>query len=228
MCGRFTNRAKPEQIQNEFKVGSKNPEIYKARYNIAPAQMIQVVFEPESDRILSELKWGLVPSWAKDAGIGDRMINARAETLAEKPSFRDAFKKRRCIVPASGFYEWQKKGSGGAKQPFYFYLKEKEVFGFAGLWEEWIDKKSGDVLETCTIITTEANDVLKPVHERMPVILKPKDYDRWLDPKENNTDRLQKLLVPYPAKEMTSHAVSRSVNIPDADAPELIEPLNSL
>lgn len=230
MCGRFTNRAKPEQIRNEFKVGKANPEIYKERYNIAPAQMIDVVFEPETERILSELKWGLVPAWAKDAEIGNRMINARAETLTEKPSFREAFKKRRCIIPASGFYEWQKKASaaGGAKQPFYFYLKEKEVFGFAGLYEEWIDKDSGDVLETCTIITTEANDVLKPVHDRMPVILKPADYDQWLDAKENNSDRLQKLLAPYPADEMSSYAVSRSVNIPDADSPELIAPLNSL
>lgn len=227
MCGRFTNRAKPEQIRSEFKVGNKNPDLYKERYNIAPAQLIDVVFQPETERILSELKWGLVPSWAKDADIGNRMINARAETLTEKPSFREAFKKRRCIIPASGFYEWQKKGSG-AKQPFYFYLKEKEVFGFAGLWEEWIDKESGDVLETCTIITTEANDVLKPVHERMPVILKAADYDQWLDPKENNTDRLKKLLAPYPAVEMSSHTVSKSVNIPDADSDELIKPLNSL
>jgi putative SOS response-associated peptidase YedK len=189
--------------------------------------LIDVVAVQSDERELSQFKWGLVPSWAKDSDIGNRMINARAETLAEKPSFRDAFKKRRCIIPASGFYEWRKKGSG-AKQPFYFYLREKEVFGFAGLWEEWIDKESGDVLETCTIITTEANGVLKPVHDRMPVILKADDYSRWLDPKENNTDRLQKLLVPYPADEMDSHAVSTSVNIPEADSAELIKPLNSL
>lgn len=226
MCGRFTNRAKPEQIKTEFKVGRLNPDIYKERYNIAPTQMIDVVVQTD-ERELSQFKWGLVPSWAKDADIGNRMINARAETLTEKPSFRDAFKKRRCIIPASGFYEWQKKGSG-AKQPYYFYLKEKEVFGFAGLYEEWIDKESGDVLETCTIITTEANDVLRPVHERMPVILQAAGYDFWLDPKENNTGRLQKLLVPYPAGEMSSHAVSTSVNIPDSDSPELIKPLNSL
>lgn len=227
MCGRFTNWAKPEQIGKEFKVGKKNPDLYKARYNIAPSQMIGAVLTSENGRILSALQWGLVPSWAKDSDIGNRMINARAETLSEKPSFRDAFKKRRCVVPASGFYEWQKKGSG-AKQPFYFYLKDKEVFGFAGLWEEWIDKQTGDVLETCTIITTEANDILKPVHDRMPVILKPKDYDEWLDPKENNTERLQKLLVPYSAEEMASHAVSTSVNYPESDSPELIKPLNSL
>ena len=227
MCGRFSNTAKRESYEKEFKVGKLNPAIYQARYNIAPSQMIDVVRELESEKEVSQLKWGLVPSWAKDAEIGNRMINARAETITEKPSFRDAFRKRRCIIPASGFYEWQKKGSG-AKQPFYFYLNEKDVFGFAGLFEEWIDKETGELLETCTIITTEANEVLKPVHERMPVILKANDYEQWLDTKENNADRLQKLLVPYPAKEMDSHAVSTGINYPDADSPDLITPLNSL
>jgi putative SOS response-associated peptidase YedK len=227
MCGRFTNRAKPEQVKREFKIENENSNLFHPRFNIAPSQMIDVVFAPESERILSQLKWGLVPSWAKDSEIGNRMINARAETITEKPSFREAFKSRRCIIPASGFYEWQKKGTG-AKQPFYFYIKEKEVFGFAGLWESWIDKTTGEELETCTIITTEANDVLKPVHERMPVILRPESYDEWLDVKEKNTEKQQKFLVPYPAKEMDSHAVSRSVNIPDVDSAELIKPLNSL
>jgi putative SOS response-associated peptidase YedK len=189
--------------------------------------MIDVVFEPESERILSQLKWGLVPSWSKDAQTFKGLINARAETLTEKPSFREAFKSRRCIIPASGFYEWQKQAKG-AKQPFYFYLKDKEVFGFAGLWESWVDKTTGEGLETCTIITTEANDVLKPVHERMPVILRAESYDEWLDTKVKNTDKLQKLLVPYSIDEMSSHAVSRSVNIPDSDSEELITPLNSL
>jgi putative SOS response-associated peptidase YedK len=171
MCGRFTNSAKLEQIKTEFKVGTKNPNLFQPRYNIAPTQMIDVVFEPETERVLSQLKWGLVPSWAKDVEIGSRMINARAETITEKPSFREAFRQRRCVIPASGFYEWQKM-ERRAKQPYYFYLKDKEVFGFAGLWEEWLDKTHGELLETCTLITTEANEVLKPVHERMPVILK--------------------------------------------------------
>jgi putative SOS response-associated peptidase YedK len=227
MCGRFTNNAKPEQIKSEFKVGAKNPNLYEPRFNIAPSQMIDVVFEPEGERILSQLKWGLVPSWAKDPDIGNRMINARAETLTEKPSFREAFKNRRCIIPVSGFYEWQKQ-TKGAKQPFYFFLIDKEIFGFAGLWESWVDKTTGEELETCTIITTEANDVLKPVHERMPVILKPESYDEWLDAKVKDTSKLQKLLAPYSADEMSAHAVSRSVNIPDSDSPELILPMNSL
>jgi putative SOS response-associated peptidase YedK len=155
------------------------------------------------------------------------LINARSETLAEKPSFREAFKSRRCLIPASGFYEWQKKGSG-AKQPFYFYLNDRKVFGFAGLWEEWIDRQTGELLETCTIITIEANAVLKPVHDRMPVILNPNAYDEWLDAKVKDINRLQNLLKPYPAAEMSSDAVSLSVNIPETDSPELITPLNSL
>ncbi len=227
MCGRFTNNAKPEQIKKEFKVGAKNPNLFQPRFNIAPAQRIDVVLESENERILSQLKWGLVPSWSKDTSISKGLINARAETLSEKPSFREAFKSRRCIIPASGFYEWQKKETG-AKQPFYFYLKEKEVFGFAGLWEQWLDKQTGELLETCTIITTEANEVLKPVHERMPVILKPENYDDWLDVKVKDTDKLQELLKSYPSEEMDSHTVSKNINYPDKDSPDLIKPLNSL
>ena len=231
MCGRFTNAAKPENYKKEFKVGRLNPDIHKIRYNIAPTQMIEAVRAEEEDApVLDLLKWGLVPSWSKDTSFASNTINARAETLSEKPSFRDAFKKRRCIIPASGFYEWQKKGLGGrgAKQPFYFYLKEKDVFGFAGLWEEWLDKDSGELLETCTIITTAANAVLEPIHERMPVILKPEDYEQWLDPQENNTDRLQKLLIPYPADEMSSYPVGKGINYGNIDSPDLIKPINSL
>ncbi|MGI8494230.1 MAG: SOS response-associated peptidase [Pyrinomonadaceae bacterium] len=227
MCGRYTNAAKKEQIKKEFQITVKSSVSDKPRYNIAPSQMIDVVLNEESKTVLTGLKWGLVPHWSKDAEIGSRMINARAETLAEKPSFRDAFKSRRCIIPATGFYEWQKKGSGG-KQPFYFYLPEKEVFGFAGLYENWLDKETGESLESCTIITTEANEILKPVHDRMPVILKAKDYEEWLDEKLKDTERLEKLLIPYPAKEMKSHPVNKSVNIPDVDSAELIKPFNSL
>ena len=222
MCGRFTSKAKPEDVEQEFKVGKINPKLFTPRYNVAPTQMIPVVLEQNGERIIEALRWGLIPSWAKDESIGSKMINARAETLAEKPSFRNAFKNKRCIIPASGFYEWQ-KASKGAKQPFYFYLREKEVFGFAGLFEEWLDKETGEQIETFTIITTEANKVLEPVHERMPVILKPKDYAQWLDEKESDTGKLQKLLKPYPESEMAAYKVSRSVNIPSSDAPELIE-----
>jgi putative SOS response-associated peptidase YedK len=190
--------------------------------------MIDAVLDGQEGRILAPFKWGLVPAWAKEA-TARGMINARSETISEKPSFREAFKKRRCIIPASGFYEWQAaRGKGTAKQPFYFYLNEREVFGFAGLWEEWLDKTTGELLETCTIITTQANEVLKPVHDRMPVILHREDYEEWLDKNVKDTARLEKVLAPYPADEMISHAVSRSVNVPDNDSAELIVPLNSL
>lgn len=221
MCGRFTNKAEEHEIEKEFKVGKLNNVSFAPRYNIAPSQMIDAVLEANAERILTELKWGLIPAWAKDDSIASKLINARAETLAEKPSFKNAFKARRCIIPASGFYEWSKKGAG-AKQPFYFYLRDKQVFGFAGLYEEWTDKETGEIVESCTIITTEANEILEPVHDRMPVILKAENYDRWLDAKEKNTDALQKLLVPYPASEMASHAVGKAVNSPAYDSPELI------
>ena len=222
MCGRFTSKAKPKEIEKEFNVKVKEENLFKPRYNIAPTQTIPVVLESGGERIVEGFRWGLIPCWAKDESIGNKLINARAETLAEKPSFRDAFRSHRCIVPASGFYEWQKTGTG-AKQPFYFYLKDKEVFGFAGLYEEWLDKETGEQIETCTIITTEANEVLEPVHERMPAILKAEYYDQWLDAKEKDTDKLQRFLAPYPSAEMASYKVSKSVNIPDNDSPELIK-----
>ena len=224
MCGRFTQTATAEQVEKEFHAEISQADLLKLRYNIAPTQIIPAVLEQDGSRIISGLKWGLIPHWSKDDSFASKLINARAETLAEKPSFRDSFKNRRCIISASGFYEWDKKGSG-AKQPYYFYLKDTEVFGFAGLWEEWLDKASGELVETCTIITTEANKVLEPVHDRMPVILKSKDYEQWLDEKQTDTDKLQKLLVPFPANKMSSHTVSRAVNSAATDSPELINSL---
>lgn len=224
MCGRFTQTAPWEKVQTEFSIPSASSasSLFKSRYNIAPTQIVPIVRQETADaRKIAPLKWGLVPSWAKDSEIGNRLINARAESLSEKPSFREAFKHRRCLIPASGFYEWR-KAERGAKQPFYFYLKEKDVFGFAGLWEEWLDKESGELVETFTIITTAANAVLQPVHDRMPVIIKAENYDEWLDPKVKDTEKLENFLAPYPAAEMDSHTVSRAVNSPTADAPELI------
>jgi putative SOS response-associated peptidase YedK len=226
MCGRFASKGQAKDIEKEFKVGRLNKLSFAPRYNIAPAQMIPAILETDGERAARELRWGLIPSWAKDETIGSKLINARAETLAEKPSFKNAFRLRRCIIPASGFYEWAKKGAH-AKQPFYFYLKEKDVFGFAGLWEEWLDKETGEAVETCTIITTEANAVLEPVHDRMPVILKAENYGEWLDANFKDTGKLQNLLAPYPAEEMASHSVGKAVNSPVYDSPELIEQLNS-
>ena len=224
MCGRFTNSAEIKDIEKEFKINLSETKS-KPRYNIAPSQEIDVVLNQDDKIILTELKWGLVPSWSKDPDIGNRMINARGETLSEKPSFREAFKKRRCIIPATGFYEWKK--AAGGKQPYYFFLPDKSIFGFAGLYEEWTDKKTGELLETCTIITTEANDVLKAVHDRMPVILNSENYALWLDEKVHDTNQLQKLIVPYSAKEMNAYPVSKSVNIPDVDSAELIKSISA-
>ena len=227
MCGRFVSKAKKAEIEKEFKLKVDNKNFTEPRYNIAPSQQIAAIVQTENLREIFSLKWGHLPSWAKDDSIGSKLINARAETLSEKPSFREAFRSRRCIILASGFYEWQKTAKG-AKQPFYFYFKEKEVLGFAGLYGEWLDRHSGELLETCAIITTEANEVLKPIHERMPVILKSDSYAQWLDPREKDTSALQKLLAPYPSDEMSAHAVSRAVNIPAADSAELVVPINSL
>lgn len=230
MCGRFVSKAKLPAVESEFAVtlvSGADDTISEARYNIAPTQMIAAVIDNDADRELTEFKWGLVPYWAKDDSMSARMINARSETLIEKPSFRQAFKKRRCIIPAGGFYEWAQTGGKG-KQPYYFYLKDTDVFGFAGLWETWTDQGTGETLETCTIITTTANAVLKPVHDRMPVILPKSDYNLWLDQSVKDTDRLQKLLIPFPAERMDSHAVGKSVNTPTANSEELIAPLNSL
>lgn len=223
MCGRYSNKAKKEEIEAEFNVTINQDRIFHPRYNIAPTQLIDVILEAKGERIINKLKWGLIPNWAKDDSLAAKMINARAETLTEKPSFKNAFKSRRCIIPASGFYEWQKTKDG--KQPFYFYLKEKAVFGFAGLYENWLDKQTGELVETCTIITTEANAVLSPIHERMPVIIDPGYYSLWLNEMVKDTDRLQKVLVPYSAEKTDSYTVGKAVNSPFLDSAELIEKL---
>src|SRR5262249_19686163 len=157
------------------------------------------------DRELAMLKWGLIPSWAKDAAIGYRMINARADTVAQKPSYRSAFRRRRCLLVADGFYEWQK--TNDKKQPFFIGMKDESPFAFAGLWEHW-ENPEGEPIESCTIITTEANDLVKEIHDRMPVILPPKNYPVWLDPEVQDPEKLQKLLAQYPAKEMRAYPVS--------------------
>ncbi len=170
------------------------------------------------------LRWGLVPHWAKEAKIGYKMINARAEGIEEKPSFREPFRKKRCLIIADGFYEWKKVDD--RKQPYRFVMKDRKPFAFAGLWETW--KKGDAPLHTCTIITTTPNAVTEDVHDRMPVILKRRDYDRWLDPSNQGVDELKSLLVPYPAQEMELYAVSELVNSPKNDVADVLSPLNSL
>lgn len=181
------------------------------RYNIAPTQKLLCARREPADqrRHAALLHWGLVPSWADDPKIGNRMINARADGIADKPSFRNAFKKRRCLVLADGYYEW--KTEGKQKQPYYFRMRDERPFAFAGLWERW-SKAAGPPLASVTIITTEANELSRAVHDRMPVILDAADYDRWLDPSYYDRDELLKLLVPYDAPLMQAEPVSTHVN----------------
>jgi len=180
-----------------------------------------VVNENDGSRVLRLMRWGLIPSWAKDPSIGSRMINARSETLAEKPSYRNALKRRRCLIVADGFYEWQKQPGG--KIPMYITLKDRQPFGFAGLYETWTEPESGESLVTCTIVTGPANEFMASIHERMPIILPPDAYDLWLDPQEMNTARVLELLKPYPADQMRAYPVSTRVNTPANDDPSLIE-----
>ena len=221
MCGRYALQASVKELAEALEVASMRVAEERARFNIAPQQAVIAARHGDDGRELVSLRWGLVPAWAKDSDIGARLINARSESVAEKPSFRDAFKRKRCLIPSSGFYEWMR--TEGRKQPYYFRLKADEPFFFAGLWERW--EQSGKTLETCTILTTAANDVLAPVHDRMPVILDPDAYDLWLDPAVQRSDDLTALLRPYPAARMTSHPVSLNVNKPAYDSAELIAPL---
>ena len=223
MCGRFSQTATPSQIAQQFAV--TDPPLFTPRYNIAPSQSVGAIrLEPDtSTRKLVMLRWGLIPSWAKDPKIGFQCINAKAETVVEKPSFRSAFKKRRCLVLATGFYEWQVQGR--TKQPIWIGLGSKRPFAFAGLWEQW-QPPEGAPLETCSIITTEPNALMAPIHNRMPVILAPTSYDQWLDPAFQQIDSLKALLRPYPSEELTAYPVSLLVNNPRNDTSQVLEPLS--
>ena len=225
MCGRFTLRASPDALATLFDL----PEtpVVVPRYNIAPTQPVAVVrFNRDmAEREWALTAWGLVPSWSKDPTIGSRMINARAETAAEKPSFRAAFRRRRCLIPADGFYEWQKRGS--RKQPYFITMQDDAPFAFAGLWEYW-EGADGSALETCTILTTEPNELMAPLHNRMPVILDPADYELWLGTAEDDRkglSLLQHLLRPFPPESMRAMPVSTYVNAPRNEGPECIEPV---
>ena len=221
MCGRFTLATAPEIVAEFFDLTAV-PDL-SPRYNIAPTQPAPAILvTPEqATRIFRPLRWGLIPGWAKDPAIGNRLINARAETVAEKPAFRSAFRRRRCLVVSDGFYEW-KKGPG-RKRPFYIRMRDDKPFAFAGLWEHW-ESEDGTSIESCTLLTTRPNDLLRPVHDRMPVILDRADHDLWLDPAMDKVDRLAALLSPYPAEEMKAYPVGTRVNSPAQDDPSCIEP----
>ena len=221
MCGRFALLTHAEALIERFRVDEviKRPE---PRYNIAPTQNVTVVVQRET-RQLTEMRWGLIPFWAKDVSIGNRMINARSETVTEKPSFRTAFKKRRCLILADGFYEWQKAGK--IKVPMHIRLKSREPFAFAGLYEYW-ETKSGRLLESCTIITTKPNELMNPIHQRMPVILHPEDESTWLNPENQNVAELLSMLKPYTSNPMEAFAVSKFVNSPSNQGPLCVKPVD--
>ena len=221
MCGRFTQHHDTGAIAVRFGVQGV---LFDAvpRYNIAPTQPVSAILAEATtgERFLDLLRWGLVPFWAKDVAMGNKMINARAETAAEKPAFRTPFKRRRCLIPTDGFYEWDKEQ--GTRQPYHFRRKEGELFGFAGLWDEW-NAPDGSPLRTCTILTTSANAIVAPYHDRMPVILRSGDAEAyWLDPHVTAPDALEPLLIPYPDDWMEAIPVSKRVNSPVNEDSDLV------
>lgn len=220
MCGRFALVATGEEVAEHYQL----PEVpfVVPRYNIAPTQPVAAVrLSQAGEREFTFFQWGLIPSWAKDPSIGSRMINARAETAPEKPSFRAAFKRRRCLLPATGFFEWRK--TDGRKQPMYIHEAAGGIVSLAGLWEIWQSPDGGE-LETCTILTTGPNSLMELIHDRMPVILDPLDYDMWLAG-DTPADQLQHLLRPYDAERLFAHPVSTAVNKPQNDTPDVVVPV---
>ena len=217
MCGRFTLRTSPQAIAKAFQLADL--PAFTPRYNIAPTQQVLAIQLQDERREAKFLHWGLIPSWADDPKIGNRLINARADGVASKPSFRSAFKRSRCLVVADGFYEWQKAGK--AKQPYFIRLKTDQPFAFAGLAEHW--RRGEQAIDSCTLITTEPNELMADIHDRMPVILSPDDYDLWLDPEFQDKEKLQSLLRPYPADELAAYPVSTVVNNPRNEKPECVE-----
>ncbi len=225
MCGRYTLSSGGEELALMFDL--TEVPLFPQRYNIAPTQESAVVRIDGSQgknapRRMDLLRWGLIPYWAKEASIGNRMINARSESVAEKPAFKYSFRKQRCLIPTDGFYEWKKEGK--AKQPFFIHRQDGKPFALAGLWARWKDPEAGP-RDTFTILTTSANELIRPLHDRMPVIVDPKDFDLWLDPAIDDRERLEPLLAPYDPDQMATYPVSRSVNSPAYDAADCVAPL---
>jgi putative SOS response-associated peptidase YedK len=221
MCGRYTHRYTWPQIVALYRLvaGAAEPPGLRLRYNVAPTQEAPVLRLRDGQREIAMMRWGLIPSWAKDASIGNRMINARAEGIAEKPAFRAAIRQRRCLVPASGFYEWQKRDT--RKQPYCIGRADGGPFSMAGIWERWTDRQSAAAVDSFAVITTTPNPLLAPIHDRMPVIIAPEDEDAWLGAAQPPLH----LLRPAPAQGMTAFPVSNWVNSPIHDDPRCIEPL---
>lgn len=225
MCGRFVSKAQPDQLADYFSVDELAAPEPRENYNVAPTQEVLVVAETaDHHRVLDRYRWGLIPSWAKDKAIGNRMINARAETVAEKPAYKRAFAKRRCILPADGFFEWQKVEGQKTKRPYFIHPQGEPVFAFAGLWERWHDPEADEDVRSCTIITGDANKVVEPIHDRMPVVLPREHWDEWLDPDNNDVESLRRLLVPLSDDLVAAYPVSTRVNSPRNNSPENLDP----
>lgn len=222
MCGRFVLTSNPSAIQTAFHLASVPAEM-PARYNIAPTQPVAVITN-DDPTALEFFRWGLIPSWSKDMSIASKLINARSESVDEKPSFRTAFKKRRCLIVTDGFYEWQEREGQKTKTPMFIHMQDNEPFAFAGLWEIWHNPAAGgEEIRTCTIITTDANPFMSKIHHRMPVILAPDDYATWLE--ADKPEVLKALLKPFEQEQMAAHPVSLRVNKVANDAPDLIQPV---
>ena len=221
MCGRFTLAIEQGDLESEFK-GVDFPTQFAPRYNIAPSQPVLAILNDGKSRA-DFLMWGLIPSWAKVPAIGNRLINARGETLAEKPAFRGPFKYTRCLILADGFYEWQSSPAAKTKVPHYIQMADGRPFGFAGLWSEW-RSADGSPVRSCTIVTTSPNSLLATIHNRMPVILQSEDRAAWLDPSPAPAEAMSRLIKPYPSDHMRAFPVSTLVNDPKNDRPECIRP----
>ncbi len=226
MCGRFVSASPPAEIARYFAVSEVAEQVLEPNFNVAPTADVFVVFEDGGVRRLDAFHWGLVPRWAKDPSIGNRMINARAEGLAEKNAFKWPYRKRRCIVPADGFYEWRKVPGQKTKQPYYVHRPDGEPLPLAGLWEEWRgpDREGDQRLRSVTIVTTDANEAMALIHDRMPVVLPPNAWDRWLDRADEDLDSLGKLLVPAPPSLLRIDGVGTEVNDSRSTGAHLIEP----
>ena len=225
MCGRFVAMTDPDGLVRFLVIDERQAPDLGPNYNVAPTQEVYAAAEHDDRRHLVTLRWGLVPSWAKDPAIGNRMINARAETAAEKRSFAPSLRKRRCLIPADGFYEWQRH-ERGPKTPHYIRRADEAPMTFAGLWSVWRDPadETAEALRTCTILTTDANETLRPLHDRMPVIVEPQDWDRWLDRDLQDPEAVRDVLRPADDRLLVTHPVSTEVNSPRHNHPGLIEP----
>jgi len=222
MCGRYVLRRLKDWLDDAFAELKIRPDLsFLERYNIAPTQNLPAVRWEKDGPALVNLRWGLIPSWAKDPSIGSRMINARAESLAEKPAFRTAFQRRRCLLPADGFYEWQTRAGKKQKQPHLIYLKNDRPFAFAGIWDRW--ETPTETVESFSIITTQANTLIQPIHDRMPVILTGANCDQWIRPTSRESE-LTPLLASYDANALAHHPVSTAINSPGNDAPTCADP----